>query len=84
MAETPATFSVNRTLLQAGDPLTVTSDRPLLCSIVDVKGAVVWNDARANQRLEIPTAELTPGLYTLMGREVTGQVVGTAKVVVER
>ncbi len=84
VAETPATFSVNRTLLQAGDPLTVTSDRPLLCSIVDVKGAVVWNDARANQRLEIPTAELTPGLYTLMGREVTGQVVGTAKVVVER
>jgi len=71
-------------VLLAGDPLTITSDRPLRYSIVDMKGALVWNDARANQRLDIPTAEMTPGLYMLMGRDVTGQVVGTAKVVIER
>lgn len=83
LAEAPMTFTVNRTLLLAGDPLTVTSERPLRYSIVDMKGALVWNELRASQRLDIPTLELTPGLYMLMGRDVTGQVVGTAKVVVE-
>jgi hypothetical protein len=84
VAEIPATFTVNRTLLLSGDPLTVTSDRPLGYCILDMKGAVVWSDPRTNQRLDIPTAELTPGLYMLLGRDVTGQVVGTAKVVVGR
>lgn len=82
--ETPAAFSVNRTTLLAGEVLTVTSDRPFHYSIMDVKGSVVWIDARVNQRLDIPTTELTSGLYMLMGRDLTGRVVGTAKVVVER
>lgn len=80
----PAPFLLNRTLLTIGDPLAITSDRPLHLTILDAKGAAVWNNARSDQRQDIPTSGWAPGLYTLLGRDLGGRPVGTAKVVVER
>ncbi len=77
-------FTVNRTLLAIGDPLTITSDHPLRFTIFDAKGAVIWNDARSGQRLEIPTSAWSSGLYTLLGRDLGGRPVGTVNVVLER
>jgi hypothetical protein len=83
VAENRSAFAVDRTLLLAGEPLTVTADRPLRYSVVDIKGATVWSGPRSGLRSTIPTGDLTSGLYMLVGRDVAGEVVGTAKVVVE-
>ena len=79
-----APFTVNSTLLAIGDPLAITSDQPLRFTFFDSKGAVVWNDARSGQRQDIPTSGWAPGLYTVLGRDLGGRPVGTAKVVLER
>ncbi len=82
-ATVPA-FTVNRTLLRVGDALTITSEVLLRCSIIDARGAMVWNAARPDQRTDVPTTQLASGLYTVLGRNISGQLVGTVKVVVEQ
>ena len=82
--EVPATFTVNRTLLNAGDVLTVSSSSPMNIVLRDAKGGLVWHSQRIGTRVDVSTATLTAGLYFVTASDATGHRMGTVKVAIER
>lgn len=79
-----ASFTVNRTLLNAGDALIATSTGTMNVILRDAKGGLVWQSPLSAQRVDVPTSGLASGLYMLVGSDVNGQALGTVKVAVQR
>jgi hypothetical protein len=78
-------FEVMNNLVGSGGTLLVRSDVPLDILLTDALGATVVKFLRSRNTglTELPVGDLSSGVYIVFARNVSGQVVGAAKVVVE-
>lgn len=79
-------FEVINTLLGSGGTLLVRTDVPLDIHLTNALGATVMKPLRSRSAglTEIPVGDLSSGVYVVVARDLTGQVVDATKVVVER
>ncbi len=79
-------FEVINNLVGSGGTLLVRSDVQLDIHLTDALGATVVKPlpSRNTGVTELPVGGLSSGVYLVVARNATGQVVGTAKVMIER